>query len=109
MREWNPLPAVTYARMARDKTKLTPAELESFLNKHSQWKVTDGALTRTFERPTFLDAIAFVQKVAALAEAADHHPDIDIRYRKVTLKWVTHDADGITSKDTQLAEQCDPL
>jgi 4a-hydroxytetrahydrobiopterin dehydratase len=102
-------PLVSKEAMARDKTKLTPAELDVFLSTHPQWKVVDGQLTRTFERPTFLDAIAFVQKVAALAEAADHHPDIDIRYRKVTLKWVTHDADGLTSKDTDLAGQCDGL
>jgi 4a-hydroxytetrahydrobiopterin dehydratase len=95
--------------MARDKTKLTSSEVDGFLKQHTEWKVVDGQLTRTFERPTFLDAIAFVQKVAALAEAADHHPDIDIRYRKVTLKWVTHEADGLTSRDSELAGKCDAL
>jgi 4a-hydroxytetrahydrobiopterin dehydratase len=95
--------------MARDKTQLTKAELDAFLSSHAGWKVEGGELTRTFERPTFVDAIAFVQKVAALAEAQQHHPDIDIRYRNVTLKLVTHDADGITWRDTQLAGDCDAL
>ena len=71
--------------------------------------MVNGELSRTFEKPTFVDAIAFVRQVAELAEAQQHHPDIDIRYRKVTLKLVTHDAGGLTWRDTKLAADCDGL
>lgn len=63
----------------------------------------DGALQRTFELPSFGEAIAFVNRVAELAEQEDHHPDIAVSYRKVTLRWVTHSAGGITERDRELA------
>ena len=65
------------------------------------------AITRTYELPTFPAAIRFVDWVAELAEAADHHPDIDIRYSKVTLTLSTHDAGGLTENDFALARQID--
>jgi 4a-hydroxytetrahydrobiopterin dehydratase len=95
--------------MARDKTQLTKAEVDAFLAKHPQWKVVSGMLERTYEWPAFLTGVAFVNEVAKLAEAADHHPDIDIRWRKVTLKLVTHDAGGLTSRDTDLAARADAV
>jgi 4a-hydroxytetrahydrobiopterin dehydratase len=65
---------------------------------------------RTYEATSFLDGIAFVDRVARLAEAADHHPDIDIRWRKVTLRFITHDAGNrISALDTRLAGECDAL
>jgi 4a-hydroxytetrahydrobiopterin dehydratase len=67
------------------------------------WHEIDGALERTFELGSFGDAIAFVNRVASLAEAEDHHPDIAIAYRKVTLRWTTHSAGGITDRDRTLA------
>ena len=63
----------------------------------------DGALERTFELPSFVDALAFVNRVGELAEAENHHPDIRIDYRKVTLRWWTHTAGGITDRDRDLA------
>jgi 4a-hydroxytetrahydrobiopterin dehydratase len=66
-------------------------------------------IRRTYEAPSFLAGIAFVERVARAAEAADHHPDIDIRWRKVTLALVTHDAGGLTWRDTQLAAEADRL
>lgn len=95
--------------MARDKTLLTEQALQQFLSEHPQWKLEGGMLRRTYEFPSFLAAIAFVQKVAQAAETADHHPDIDIRWRKVTLALVTHDAGGLTWRDTTLAAQADQL
>jgi 4a-hydroxytetrahydrobiopterin dehydratase len=95
--------------MARDTTLLPKAELDTFLSLHKGWSVVQGQLERTFERPTFLDGIAFVQKVAGLAEAQNHHPDIDIRYRKITLRLSTHDAGGLTWRDTKLATDIDAL
>jgi 4a-hydroxytetrahydrobiopterin dehydratase len=69
------------------------------------WAEVDGALERTFELPSFVEALAFVNRVGELAETEDHHPDIAISYRKVTLRWWTHTADGITDRDRDLAEK----
>ena len=67
------------------------------------WSREQDMIVKTYELPTFPDAITFVTRVADLAEAADHHPDIDIRYRKVRIALSTHDAGGITQKDFDLA------
>jgi len=67
------------------------------------WSVQDGMLRKTFAHPSFPEAIVFVNAVAHLAEVANHHPDIDIRYSNITLALVTHDEGGITEKDVALA------
>jgi 4a-hydroxytetrahydrobiopterin dehydratase len=69
------------------------------------WTVVDGALERTFELPTFAEAIAFVSRVAELADAENHHPDIGVSYKKVTLRWTTHSEGGITDRDEDLARR----
>lgn len=73
------------------------------------WIDSRNALEKTFELPSFRAAIAFVGRVADLAEAADHHPDIAISYRKVTLRWTTHSAGGITDRDYELAVRSDEV
>lgn len=73
------------------------------------WRLTEGMIRRTFLFPDFVAAIQFVNAVAEAAEAADHHPDIDIRYNKVTLALITHDSGGLTVNDFALAEQADRL
>ena len=74
------------------------------------WETKDGKLTRTFELESFPAAIAFVTKVAEVAEEQNHHPDIDIRWRTVTLAVNTHDQGGaITDKDHRLAAAVDAL
>ncbi len=89
-------------------TPLTDAELDAFLSSHPDWHLEGRALARTYEAPAFIRGIEFVGQVARLAEAADHHPDIDIRWRKVTLRYLTHDAgDRVTGIDTRLAHECD--
>jgi 4a-hydroxytetrahydrobiopterin dehydratase len=93
--------------MARDRTKLADAEVQTFLQKWPGWAVEGGALKKTYEFRDFRAAMAFVNRVADAAEAADHHPDIDIRYSKVTLGLLTHDAGGLTQRDTALAAQVD--
>ena len=69
------------------------------------WAEVDGALQREFTFATFAEAIAFVGRVAELAETENHHPDIDVRYRNVTLRWRTHSADAITDRDRELADR----
>jgi 4a-hydroxytetrahydrobiopterin dehydratase len=73
------------------------------------WSEIDGALERTYELGSFADAVAFVNRVAELAEAENHHPDILVSYRKVTLRWTTHSEGGITDRDRELAERSDSL
>jgi 4a-hydroxytetrahydrobiopterin dehydratase len=71
------------------------------------WKLVDGALVKTVTCAGFVGSLAFVNEVGALAQAADHHPDIDIRYNQVKLSLVTHDSGGITQKDIDLATRID--
>lgn len=73
------------------------------------WKLKRDAIIREFEFASFPDAIAFVTKLAFAAEAADHHPDIDVRYKRVRIAWTTHDAGGVTEKDFAGAEQSDTI
>jgi len=70
-----------------------------------QWDEVDGALQREFSFDSFPAAIAFVNRVAELAEAENHHPDIAVSYRDVTLRWRTHSADAITDRDREMAER----
>jgi 4a-hydroxytetrahydrobiopterin dehydratase len=88
-------------------TKLSDIEVQRALGARSGWTRRGNAITRTFEFPTFPDAIAFVDRIAVEAEKMDHHPDIDIRYTKVTCSLSTHSAGGITQKDFKLAEEID--
>jgi 4a-hydroxytetrahydrobiopterin dehydratase len=67
------------------------------------WVDVDDALEQTFELPSFAEAIAFVNRVAELAETENHHPDIAFSYKKVTLRWTTHSEGGITERDRELA------
>ena len=75
----------------------------------ADWPEIDGALERTFELGSFAEAIAFVNRIAELAERENHHPDIAVSYRKVTLRWTTHSAGGITGRDRELAARSDEL
>jgi 4a-hydroxytetrahydrobiopterin dehydratase len=93
--------------MPRDRTKLADAEVQAFVKKAPGWALEGGMLKKTFAFPDFRAAMAFVNRVADAAEAADHHPDIDIRYSQVTLGLSTHDAGGITTRDTALATVVD--
>jgi 4a-hydroxytetrahydrobiopterin dehydratase len=87
---------------------LSETEVTKFITAHPDWKVDHGALVRTYEAPHFLRGIKFVEQLAHVAEAANHHPDIDIRWKKVTLRFITHDAGNkITALDTRLAGECD--
>jgi pterin-4a-carbinolamine dehydratase len=69
------------------------------------WSEVENALEREFRFNDFRDAIGFVERVAELAEDANHHPDIAIHYNRVTLRWWTHTAGGVTDRDRELAER----
>jgi 4a-hydroxytetrahydrobiopterin dehydratase len=73
------------------------------------WSESEGALERTFAFKDFREALDFVNSVGELAEAENHHPDIAIHYNKVTLRWWTHTAGGITDRDRELAEKTSAL
>ena len=89
--------------------KLTDAQITGMLTSRPDWSETGGAIQRTFHFKNFVEAMTFVDKVAVAAEAAQHHPDILIRYNKVTLSLNTHDAGGITEKDFALAAKIDAM
>ncbi|HET7568398.1 MAG TPA: 4a-hydroxytetrahydrobiopterin dehydratase [Gaiellaceae bacterium] len=75
----------------------------------TDWRFEDDALVRELEFPSFGDAIGFVNRLAELADAENHHPDIDVRYRRVTVRWSTHSAGGVTERDRELAERTSGL
>ena len=85
--------------------KVSKAEIAESLEGLVAWKLEGKTIAKGYEFPSFPEAMRFVNNVAALAEAADHHPDILINYRKVTLTLSTHDEGGLTKKDFQLASQ----
>jgi 4a-hydroxytetrahydrobiopterin dehydratase len=82
---------------------LSTAQIETALADLDGWAYTDGALTKTFRFADFVRAVDFVEQLADVAESMQHHPDIDIRYNKVTLRVVTHSAGGVTTRDVELA------
>ena len=89
--------------------KFTAAQIKTALATLPEWKKQGVLITRTFQFKDFPAAIKFVDAVAELAEQAWHHPDIDIRWNKVTLTLTTHDAGGLTKKDFVLARKFDEL
>ena len=84
-------------------------QIEAALATVPEWKKSGATITRTFQFKDFPAAMVFVNHVARLAEEAWHHPDIDIRWNKVTFVLTTHDAGGLTEKDFALARQFDRL
>jgi 4a-hydroxytetrahydrobiopterin dehydratase len=86
---------------------LTPDQVAAGLAKVPGWEHKGAAITRTYRLPSFADAIAFVTRLAFEAEAHDHHPDLLVSYRNVTVTWSTHSAGGITQKDLDGAASTD--
>ena len=83
---------------------LSQEQIAAALADLDGWELQDGALVRTFRFADFVHAVDFVEQLAEVAEAQRHHPDIDIRYNKVTLRLSSHDAGGLTERDVKLAE-----
>lgn len=88
---------------------LSPEQIAHQLSTIPGWSVEAGELVRRFQFSSFRAALGFVNLIAEAAEAACHHPDIDIRYNRVRLALVTHDEGGLTGKDFALAAQADKL
>lgn len=87
-----------------DKTQITQE-----LKQLSGWALAGKAIERRYEFADFATAMVFVNKVARLAETANHHPDIDIRYNKVVLSLTSHDSGGITARDVKMAHKINGL
>ena len=89
--------------------KLSPQETERALKELPGWTLANDAIAKTFKHESFAEAIVFVNAVAHLAELANHHPDVDIRYSTIRVATTTHDQGGITEKDVALARSIDEL
>jgi len=89
--------------------KLSDADITTRLADLDGWQATGKAITKTFPCDDFAHALDFVTHVGDLAEEHDHHPDIDIRYDKVTLTLSTHSEGGVTEQDLRLAGEIDAL
>ena len=85
--------------------RLSDGDIGTGLREIAGWERSGDEIVRTVRFPEFMDGIRFINRVADMAEAADHHPDIDIRYRNVRFALSTHDQGGLTEKDFELAKQ----
>lgn len=84
-------------------------DLAQFLAEHPDWLFEDDAVQRTFQFADFAEALDFVNRVGEIAEAANHHPDIDIRWNRVRLRLTTHSEGGLTEMDVAMAARIDGL
>ena len=90
-------------------TVLSTEQVDAAVAALDEWQRADGALRRSVTFDSFIDGIDAVRWVAEAAEHADHHPDIDIRWRTVTFVLATHSEGGITEKDVHLASEINEL
>lgn len=90
-----------------DALRLADTEIEAALGDLPNWSISDDSIVATYTMATFLTGIELVRLAATSAEAANHHPDIDVRWRSVTFRLSTHDAGGITRRDLDLAHRID--
>jgi 4a-hydroxytetrahydrobiopterin dehydratase len=88
---------------------LADAEIEAALGGLTGWSREGDEIVKTFDCTTFADAIAFVVQIGFLAERADHHPDIDVRWRHVKVALTTHSSHGLTNRDLDLAAEIEGI
>ena len=86
---------------------LTQSQIDALTGSHPAWTVHGDTITRTFTFADFAEAVGFVTRVGVIAERAFHHPDIDLRWNKVTLSLTSHDVGGLTERDIHLAAKID--
>jgi 4a-hydroxytetrahydrobiopterin dehydratase len=89
--------------------KLSTSDVDTRLKTLSGWSRQGDVISRQFVFKGFPDAVAFITRLAFDAEAADHHPDLQVSYRKVTVSWSTHDEGGVTEKDFNGVRQSDTI
>ena len=95
--------------MARP-TKLEGLVVNAWLAQHSPWeRATDASIARSYTFPDFSTALGFVVRVGLAAEKHDHHPDIELGWGKARVVWSTHDANGVTKLDLELADASDKI
>lgn len=92
-----------------ERRKLSPEEVLEKLKDLPDWSVDGNAIKRRFEFKNFAESLAFINKVGAIAEEADHHPDITFGWGYAEIATTTHDRDGVTDVDISLAEKIDQL
>jgi 4a-hydroxytetrahydrobiopterin dehydratase len=90
-------------------TDLSPDQIDSFLSSHGDWIQESDSITKTYVFGDFNESLGFVVRIGAASEVADHHPDIDIRWNRVTCVLSTHSEDALTSKDLALAATFDQI
>ena len=89
--------------------RLSPDDVTTALSALPLWSGGEDGIERTLELPTFRSAVEAISMVADVAEQLDHHPDMDLRWRKVRVAVVTHSAGGLTELDLELARRVDAL
>lgn len=89
--------------------KLSDSDIKTRLGDLPGWTFENNALRRQFTCKSFPDAVSFVMRLAFSAEAADHHPDLLLNFKRVTVTWSTHSDGGVTEKDFSGAKQADLL
>ena len=95
--------------MPKEPTPLTVEEIQAHLKTLPNWEVDNGMLQRRFTLPTFPATMFFACALAHLAEVGQHHPDLNISYNQMAVRFVTHAAGGITDKDFEMAERVDEV
>jgi len=88
---------------------LSDADVQSALAGLPGWAREGDEIVKSYERASFPDAVAFVVRIGFLAEKADHHPDLDIRWRTVRVALTSHDAGGLTERDTTMARSIEDV
>lgn len=89
--------------------KLSESEIASALEDLPGWSRAGEEISKTFDCGSFPGAVAFVVRVGFLAEAANHHPDLDVRWKRVHVALTTHDSGGLTANDTDLARKIEEV
>lgn len=102
-------PSPAESQPAQPAPKLEEAAIQAALAGVPEWSELGDTIQRTYQFKNFVESMGFVQQVASIAEADQHHPDMLIRYNKVTLTLSTHDSGGITTKDFDAAAKYDAL
>lgn len=87
----------------------TQEQIQEKLKGYPGWGYVNGMIQKTFSFVDFMKAVEFLNQLSVVAEAEQHHPDVIIKYSKVTVAYITHDKDGITDKDFELANKTDQL